>query len=293
MRHQLGFLISEAFRGLRADRFLSITSIMTIGICSAALAFLLFGLSLIFSLDAPRTGPGASVRVFVRPESEDSASLEGLRKKISRLGGFDSMLFVGKDDALMEFRHDFGEEMLQYLNYNPLPPSFILYPSEKPLSALRVRALRERMRLYPEVEETTGDALHLQWLDRWSFPLKSAGLLLLCLVSGALALIVNNAIKLNLYTRRTLVENMKYCGASQSFILTPFVLEGFLLGLTGGLPGVAILYFLSRMGNFLLPVSSPRIPLLGLSLALTGITAAVALFSTMRTVRSFLVTRPE
>ena len=35
------------------------------------------------------------------------------------------------------------------------------------------------------------------------------------------------------------------------------------------------------------------VEMLGLSLALTGITVAVALFSTMRTVRSFLVTRPE
>ncbi len=291
MRHQLGFLLLEAFRGLRADRFLSATSVLTIGICSSVLSCLLLGLSLVLSLDASRSGPEAALRVFTRPGFEDSASLASLHLKLLRLGGFDSVVFVGKDDALMEFRRDFGDEMLQYLDANPLPHSFLLYPSDKPLSAVRVRALRERLRLFDGVEEVSSNALHLQWLDRWRLPVQVGALLLLGFVGGALALIVHNAVKLNLYTRKTLVENMKYCGASEAFILTPFVLEGVLLGLGGSLLGVATLGFLIHLGRFLLPSLPAYVPFRLLAPSLAGGTALIALFSSTRTVRAFLRSR--
>jgi cell division transport system permease protein len=288
----LAFLLLEAFRGLRADRFLSVTSLLTIGICSGVLSFLLFGLSLVFSLNASRTGPEAALRVFTRAEAEDSASLASLRRKLLQLGGFDSVVFVGKDDALMEFRRDFGDEMLQYLEANPLPHSFLLYPSEKPLSAVGVRAWQDRLRLFEAVEEVSTQAPHLQWLDRWRLPVQIGAFLLLGFVAGALALIVHNAVKLNLYARRTLVENMKYAGASETFILTPFVLEGILLGLGGSLLGVVTLFFLSQFGKLLAPSLAGGLSLPGLSLTLMGGCAAIALLASVRTVRAFLRGHP-
>ncbi len=288
MRNQIGFLLTEAFRGIRADRFLSVTSMLTIGICSAILAFLLLGLSLIHSLDASRSESIGILRVFTRSDAEDSTSLANLKNKLLGLGGFDSIVFVGKDDALMEFRRDFGEEMLQFLETNPLPNSFLWYPSEKPISAMTLRVLSERIRMFDEVEEVSSQAPHLQWLDHWSFPVKVGGLILLGFVAGALALIVHNAVKLNLYARRNLVENMKYAGASEAFILTPFVLEGFLLGLGGSLLGVVTLLVLSSFARFLLPVMGAHLPLWNLSGILMGGCSGIAWLSSMRTVRAFL-----
>jgi cell division transport system permease protein len=155
-----------------------------------------------------------------------------------------------------------------------------------------VRGLRERLRLFSEVEEVSSNALHLQWLDRWRLPLQAGALLLLGFVGGALALIVHNAVKLNLYARRTLVENMKYCGASEAFILTPFVLEGVLLGLGGSLIGVAALGFLIQLGGILLPSLPSHAHFVQLSMALMGGTACIALLSSMRTVRAFLRGHP-
>ncbi len=288
MRRQLGFLLLEAFRGLRANRFLSVTSIITIGICSAVLAVLLCGLSLVWSLDAARGGAAVSLRVFTKPDAEDSAGLAHLQAELLRFGGFDSVVFVSKDQALLEFRREFGDEMLQYLDANPLPPSYLLYPSEKPLSAARVRELRQRILLFPEVEEVSGNAEHLQWLDRWRLPLQAGSFLLLAFVGGALALIVHNAVKLNLYARRALVENMKYCGASEAFILTPFVLEGVLLGLGGSLLGVVCLIGLLHAGRLLAPDLLQSTHTARLSAALMGAAAGIALLSSMRTVRAFL-----
>ena len=287
MANQFSFLWREAFRGLRADRFLSLTSVITIGVCSAVMSFLLLGLTLVFSLNKMGLGTEPPLRAFTRPEFEDNAGLASLRHKLEKLEAFDSVVFISKDDALGEFRHDFGDEMLQYLEVNPLPHSFALYPSEKPLSAARVTQLKSVISGFAEVEEVSSEASYLQWLDRWRLPVQVGSLLLLGFMGGALALVVHNAIKVSLYARRALVENMKYCGASESFILMPFVLEGVLLGLGGSLLGTIALAGLLQLGRFLFPALSTQISFFTLAVILVGGGAIIALLSSGRTVRAF------
>ena len=106
MANQFSFLWREAFRGLRADRFLSLTSVITIGVCSAVMSFLLLGLTLVFSLNKMGLGTEPPLRAFTRPEFEDNAGLASLRHKLEKLEAFDSVVFISKDDALGEFRHD-------------------------------------------------------------------------------------------------------------------------------------------------------------------------------------------
>ena len=103
---------------------------------------------------------------------------------------------------------------------------------------------------------------------------------------------VHNAIKVSLYARRTLVENMKYCGASEMFILTPFVLEGMLLGLGGSLLGIAALLFLRQLGRFLFPSLFHPVSFAGLSATLVAGAVAISFLSGWSTVRAFFRDHP-
>jgi cell division transport system permease protein len=288
MRNQWKFLFREAFRNLGSDRFLSVTSVMTLGICGSVLSFLLLGLSLISAVDAKYSRQAAPLRVFILPAFERTADLRVFEEKISDLGEFDSVVFISKTEALNEFRRDFGEEMTRYLDVNPLPHSYRLYPSGTPLTGARLRALREKLLRFKEVEEVSGNFTQLQWLDRWRVPLQTGSLLLLCFVAGALALIVHNAIKLSLYARRTLVENMKYCGASGFFILAPFALEAVLLGLGGGILGTLALLGQIQLGKLLIPSLPQWVPEVRLSFYLIAGTTVIALLSSVQTVYAFL-----
>jgi cell division protein FtsX len=51
MRNQWKFLVREGFRNLGADRTLSVSSVVTLGICGTVLSFLLLGLSLLHAVD--------------------------------------------------------------------------------------------------------------------------------------------------------------------------------------------------------------------------------------------------
>lgn len=287
MKHQLGYLFAEAFRGFRSDKFLSVTSVITIGICTSVFAGLLLAFFLVRSLGG--SGGGDSlVRVFPAPHAEEPAALDALEARIRGIAGLDSVVFVSKDDALVEFKRDFGEEMIRSLDWNPLPHSFLLYPSEGYRSAAQAKILVEKLKRMEEVEEASANSLYLSWVDKWRVPVQAGSAMLMLLVGGALSLIIHNAVKLNLYSRRILVENMKYCGAGQMFILAPFLLEGLILGVAGSLIGVATLAFLMGLAGLVSPTLPEQVGFWGVSAALLGATALIAGVASARTVRQFL-----
>lgn len=288
MRNQWKFLVREAFRNLTADRTLSVSSVVTLGICGGVLSLLLIGLSLMRAVDAQYSKQAGPLRVFVLPSHEKTSELRAVEKKLEDMEAFDSVVFVGKDEALREFRRDFGEEMTQYLEVNPLPHSYRVYPSGAPLSGVRMRTLRSELLDVRGVEEVSGNFTQLDWLDRWRIPLQTGSLFLLGVLAAALALIVHNAIKLSLYARRGLVENMKYCGASSFFILAPFAFEAVLLGALGGGLGALALIGQVQLGRLVVPTLPEWIPVTRLCLYVIGGTTLIALFSSVRTVNAFL-----
>jgi cell division transport system permease protein len=288
MRNQWKFLVREGFRNLGADRTLSISSVVTLGICGAVMSFVLLGLSLLQAVDKKYSREAGPLRVFIASEYERPSVLRAVETKLKETGAFDSVRFVSKDAALREFRSNYGEEMTRYLEVNPLPHAFYVYPSGVPLSGARVKSLREELLRMREVEEVTGNFTQLEWLDRWRAPLQTGSLALLAVLGAALALVVHNAIKLSLYARRGLVENMKYCGASGFFILAPFALEAVLLGLLGGLLGALALVGQVHLGALVLPTLPEWIPVTRLCLYLVGGTVLIALLSSVSTVNAFL-----
>ncbi len=287
MKHQLGYLFVEAFRGFRSDKFLSVTSVITIGICTSVFAGLLLAFALVWSL-----GVGApsdsTVRVFPGPKYEEQTSLDALENKLHRLPGLDSILFVSKDDALVEFKKQFGDEMVRSLDWNPLPHSFLLYPSQGYRSSAQNKLLLDRLKQMPEIEEASANSLYLAWLDKWRIPVEGGSVVLMLLVSGALSLIIHNAVKLNLYSRRILVENMKYCGAGEMFILAPFLMEGIFLGFLGSLIGVGTLAFLMILSGLVSPEIPAHIHFGPCAAALLAATSCISAIASTRTVRGFL-----
>jgi len=298
MRNQWRFLVREGFRNLGADRTLSVSSVVTLGVCGAMMSFVLLSLSLIRSLDAHYSQRSGPLRAYVAASHEGASELRALEERLRALEGVDSIAFVDKEEALEEFRRDFGDEMTRYLDVNPLPHSYRVYPArpagekgEKknvPIPGERVRALRAALLATPGIEEVSGNFAQLEWLDRWRAPLQTASLALLVVLAAALGLIVHNAIKLSLYARRGLVENMKYCGASGFFILAPFALEAVLLGLMGGAIGALALAGQVQVGRLLVPTLHEWIPVARLCLYLLAGTTVIALVSSVRTVNAFL-----
>ena len=117
-------------------------------------------------------------------------------------------------------------------------------------------------------------------------------LLLICLI------IISNTIKTRVYSKKEEIEIIKYVGASNGFVVGPFIVEGFIIGLLGAVLSVATCtgmygYMVEKisgalsnmMGNMVVPLNSISISLI-LILFATGI--AIGVLGSILSVRRHL-----
>jgi cell division transport system permease protein len=142
---------------------------------------------------------------------------------------------------------------------------------------------------YPAQE--VSDLLHKFSRWRWLF-----GVLAGAVMVGAVALIVNT-IQLAIFARRREVAVMKLVGATNWFIRVPFMLEGFIQGMTGAVIAFVTTYAIRNFVASLIPdqtifgsnslyVSSHEAILTGVVLLIVG--AAVGVLGSAFAVRRYL-----
>ena len=197
--------------------------------------------------------------------------------------------FISADSALADFRRHFSGEMLDLVEGNPIPPFFRVRLEEEarnPVDLIEARQEILRKGYFEEVQAP------VDWVERiasWKFKLVFWPLCLSVLLLATLSLIICNSVRLSLFSRQLLVENMKYTGGSPFFIEFPFVLEGLILGLVGSGFAVALMAIIvNAIGEVLPVVASNRG---GLGLLLAGVVLLVTVLSayfSYRTVRRFL-----
>jgi cell division transport system permease protein len=101
--------------------------------------------------------------------------------------------------------------------------------------------------------------------------------------------IINNTIRLSIYSRRFIIRTMHLVGATRAFIRKPFIVQGAIQGLLSALVAMilimALLYLVEKEFLFVFTFESPRLLiLLGLAIVVTGIIISVvsAFFSVNR-----------
>lgn len=151
---------------------------------------------------------------------------------------------VTKDEALEIARRDLPEfgELFTDLAVNPLPASLEvrLRPGRRdPETVERVAA---RARLYPFVEDVQ---FGREWVEKL-FKLRRMGGLTASVMGGAFAmvaaLIIGAAVRIAVFARREEIMIMQLVGARDGLIRRPFLVEGAITGLLGGLMALALTY---------------------------------------------------
>ena len=238
----LSYTLRESFAGFTRTKFSTAMSIVTISI-----SLLLLGLFAVASLHAARFIEALRSRVEMEafllepltPEANDR-----IRSAIAAIEGVENITFVSKEDAARIFREEFGDNILDVLEFNPLPPSYkiSLLPAYK--TADRARVIYDRLTQIEGVESVRYRKALLELIDRRTTTVNNLTLGLGILISLSAILLVSNTIRLAIYARRKIIRTMELVGATRLFIRTPFLLEGMLQGFLGGLVAAGILYLL-------------------------------------------------
>ncbi|MGR5066168.1 permease-like cell division protein FtsX [Photobacterium sp. DNB22_13_2] len=142
---------------------------------------------------------------------------------------------ISPEQGLVEFRQQAGfEQALSLLDDNPLPAVLIVKPAEAWQLDAKATELASRLRLENGVDEVRLDS---DWLQRLA-AIKQLVIILAMIISGlmlfAVFLIVGNTLRLQVLNQRDEIQVMKLVGATDSFILRPYLYTGVWYGLIGG-----------------------------------------------------------
>ncbi len=288
MRGQLLFLVSEAFRGLRQHRTVILPSLVTLFLCSFLLMASLAMLMAVARLQSSREAL-YNVEVFL-DRVPSPVGVDSLRKVFATFKLVDQVEYVSPEAALEEFRTRFSDDMLDLVDGNPLPASFRL---SMPVRYQDPQSLRQLLGEIGRQGSFARIQAPVEWAERLEgsrFGLVFWPVAISLLMLATLGLIIGNSVRLTLFSRQLLVENMKYAGGTLFFIQFPFVLEGSLQGLLGSSVAALLTLLLSWSITDSVPMVSAY--LAGLGWVLCGVVAlvtAIGAYSSYRAVRSFLV----
>lgn len=237
---RLGFFLREALRAVRRNAWPSIAALIAVLVTMLVLGAFI-----------PAVQAGNYVANVVRARlivdvfmknNATAADEARVRHELLALHHVKSVQFVSKEQAYQQEVQADPQGGWQLIGTNPLPDTFHVYP-DNPSNVLAVHAA-----LTPgggALDPAIGSVSNKKQDTRKALELTSAvrygGLAFAALLTLASVLLIANTIRLSLYARRREVEVMKLVGATDWFIRWPFVIEGVVVGATGGLLAIALL----------------------------------------------------
>ncbi len=228
--------------------------------------------------------------IYMKEDAKE-ADIIRLQKALDASSFVKSTEYISAEKAAKKLTEDLGEDFIQFLGYNPLPSSIDLRVKAPYANVDSLEVIETKLLKNGSVKEVfyQKSLVHLinKNIRRISFVLLAFSSLLLLI---AIALI-NNTIRLSVYSRRFLIRTMKLVGATQSFIRKPFIRNGIVQGLYSAaiaiLLLVLILYFTQKEFPQLISIYDYR-----LYLSLFGFEVITGIFfswvSTYLAVRKYL-----
>ncbi len=239
------FTIKEGFQGFRRARLASLITISSIGF-----TLLLIGFFLLFSYNVNRwighERARVELEVFFEPDLTDGQA-QKLTGKIQKVEGVAAVKFISKAEAAKRFEKEFGQNIYDVLESNPLPPSCTVKIKGGYRSALSIRKISAQIQKIDGVSEVVYARDILALIDRYMvivYLIAAAVGLLLAIISMVL---LYNTIRLTIHARRDIIEIMELVGATPGFIRRPFVVEGFLHGVLGALLADGMIYLVFEL----------------------------------------------
>lgn len=268
------FFIVEAFRGVKRS---GLMSIVAIGIVTVSL--FIFGLFLVFIANlghiVSNVGTRLDMVAYVNSDL-NTESVGQIEFSMSKINGVDEVRYVSREEAWKSFKEDFGERLNldEVAGGNPLPNSFAIKvrsPELLPIVASEIAKL-------PIVEEVRYSGKLIKQMQDLVAAVRIGGIGLMFLLFAATLLIVVNTIRLTVIARATDIYIMKLVGATESFVRWPFVIEGIIIGVLGGVFGFVLVKSLYELLMFRIQEALPFLPIIHGGFILTWI-YLIVLFS--------------
>ncbi|VTU05717.1 cell division protein FtsX [Actinobacillus porcinus] len=154
--------------------------------------------------------------------------------KIREQEGIETLNYVSRQQSLKEFKNwsGFGEE-LDVLDDNPLPAVVMITPTKAFQPSEKRQELYQGLMKIKGVEEVRMDNDWLEKLAALSWLIAHIAIFCTVLMMCAVFLVIGNSIRSDVYSSQANIQVMKLLGATEQFILRPFLWTGMIYGVLG------------------------------------------------------------
>jgi cell division transport system permease protein len=263
-----------------------LTSSYLTTVISISLVLFLLGIVGFLILNVQNLSLHVKENIGINIELKDNireADIQQLRKILDAKKFVKSTDYITKEQAALETQKALGEDFISFLGFNPLPSSIKIKLNAAWANTDSIAKIESELKKFPQVSELyyRKSLIHEinENVKKISIIIFSFTILLFFI---ALTLI-NNTIRLSVYSKRFLIHTMQLVGATRGFIRLPFIYKGMYYGLLSAMIAILLLlgtiYVVQNQIEGLIDFVEPDI----LGLLFAGVIVAGILISSIST----------
>lgn len=179
--------------------------------------------------------PAPQLTIYL-DKSLDEKGAEQTVAGLKQLDGVKSVNYLSREEAMIEFRNWSGSgTALDLLEENPLPAVAIITTKIDFQNSQSLINLRNKVGQLAGIEDVRMDDSWFTRLAALTGLIGQIAMVIGILMVMAVFLVIGNSIRLNIFARRDTINVMKLIGATDGFIMRPFLNSGIILGFFGAL----------------------------------------------------------
>ena len=233
--NNFGYLVKEGVKSVFKHGFMSFAAV-----CVTVACLLIMGIfaSLMYNVnimvgDLNQTN---KIKVFIDESLSDSEA-ESMETEIRAVDNVKDAQFVSREQALAEFQaqHE-GDPAFIGLDASTFRHRIVVTLEDNALMKETIRDISKISGVGYNSDGTIAITAHYELAEGFSMMqdlLKVVFVLVLTVLMAVSLLIISNTVKMAMYSRESEIGIMKMVGATNGFIRLPFIVQGFLLGMTG------------------------------------------------------------
>lgn len=282
------YAFTLALQSMIREKWINILSVLSI---ASGLLIISLALFSVYNIEAAtRSLPEKFSMVLYLDKDINKDNVDSVVSVLRKQGAVLSVRYIPKEEAMRELKAVLKNSsyVLDGLEENPLPDALEVKLKKDVVGLEAVKGLADEALKMKGVKEVEYAEKFLSALHYLKVGLKTIGIILIATLSTGIVFVCYSTVKILFYRRKEEIETFKLLGATRGFIRTPFLIEGAVIGTTGGilsLVGIFVFYYLVLLR---LSVAMPifkmilfpstlflPLPFLGMFLGVTG--AAIAL----------------
>ena len=244
---KLFFLFKEGIKNIWRHKMTAVTAVI-----SVFLALLVIGIFVVIQQNShhfiERIRSEYKIEVFFTDNVDDELG-QDIVNQIKTIDAISSVRLVTKEEALNIYQSDFDEDLFEILGYNPLPVSAMIELDNSSSEDINVEPIVGALQKLDNVDEVVYEGSLIRRVEYfYNITVKVLSYIAIALLVITI-IVISNTVKLSVYAKQDLIQNLRSIGASKRFIKTPFIIEGILEGVIGAGFAIIVIYLLVNAIN--------------------------------------------